>query len=457
MVRRLDAEGRAVGEPVTLFTENARLTRLSAAFIGQRLVVAWTGGAVTDDEVRVTVRARSIAPDGTLTRAIATHSGLLGDIGDVLEITPGADGGADLWVSASHCAAITSATYDDPPADPSERISPPRRSLMPQQPMHDAPGAPVRCGPFTLYRVCLDPRDDVRETLAVAPLARDLATRSGTRWAALVSTATGPSLAYIDAEALTVRGADGAALRPAAPTPRAQDLSLRAPAPDDPALVEAPVPPPDHTQGALERAALVAQTSRGELIAVADGRRVIHRRAVSGAWSVLARAPRGVAAISVLGGSSDWLIAREGQWSGAVRWSPLAPGGVAVEWPERSPVRVQPAAPQRFATTAPYVWDEDFARLWTRARTARAVFMRHENTAGAMAARPEAPGDPRMPGVIAVRNRLRNRWESVCGQLRARARQLARDGAGDDVNRGVQQLCELHADLQLGVPVNPAL
>ena len=83
--------------------------------------------------------------------------------------------------------------------------------------------------------------------------------------------------------------------------------------------------------------------------------------------------------------------------------------------------------------------------------------MAFEYTAGILAARPEAPTDPRMPAIVATRNRLRARWESACGPLQTRANTLARQGAGPDVLDAVRQLCDLHPDLQLGVPINPAL
>lgn len=456
VVQRLDAEGRALGAPVTLFTENARLTRVSAAWVGDRLLVAWTGGAVTDDEVRVTVRARSLSADGAPTRLVATHSGLLGDIGDTLEVTPEEGGGASLWVSGSHCAAETSA----PPAltapeDPSVNIEAPRRVLMPQQPMRDAPGAPVVCGPLSLHRVRLDARDEVLTRDAVAPLARDLAVRVGERWILAASGPEGVTLARgtLGAGGLTLRSLDGASLTPAAPTPRLQDLALRQRATAEPALVEAPVPPPDAAR--FDPAEIALLTAAGDVsVTVARGRRALHLLDAAGAARPFAVAPRSVTAVQALGGASPWLLSREGAWSGAVRWSPLvapADGAEPARWAVASPL---PTPPQ---SAPPPLWDEAFARLWTRARTARAVFMRHENSAGALAARPEAPTDPRMPAVIANRNRLRGRWESVCGQLRGRASQLARGGAGPDVMQGVNSLCEIHADLQLGVPVNPAL
>lgn len=455
VVQRLDADGRAQGAPVTLFTENARLTRLSAAWVGDRLLVAWTGGAVTDDEVRVTVRARALTAEGAPTRAVATHTGLLGDIGDTLVITPDEGGGASLWVSGSHCAAETSATPGlTLPDDPSANIEAPRRVLMPQQPMRDAPGLPVRCGPLSLFRVRLDARDEVLGRVELTPLARDLAARAGDRWVVAVSGPQGVTLARgaLQGERLALRALDGAEVTPAPPTPRMQDLSLRQRASEEPAIVEAPVPPPDASRFDPGQVALLA--AAGEVsLTVARGRRALHWIDGAGAPRALAVAPRAVTAIQALEGETPWLLAREGAWSGAVRWAPLAPpaGAEPTRWAPASPLPTAPAG------APPPLWDEAFARLWTRARAARAVFMRHENSAGALAARPEAPTDPRMPAIIANRTRLRGRWESVCGQLRGRAAQLARGGAGADVMQGVNSLCEIHADLQLGVPINPAL
>jgi hypothetical protein len=456
VVQRLDAEGRAQGAPVTLFTENARLTRLSAAWVGDRLLVAWTGGAVTDDEVRVTVRARSLSRDGAPTRLVATHSGLHGDIGDTLEVTPDEGGGASLWVSASHCAAETSAPPGlSPPEDPSLNIEAPRRVLMPQQAMRDAPGLPVRCGPLSLFRVRLDARDEVLGRDPLAPLARDLAARAGERWILAVNTPQGVTLARGTSgnDGFALRSLDGAAITPEVPAARMQDLALRQRASEETTIVEAPVPPPDAARFDPGEVALLAAAGDAS-ITVARGRRALHRLDAAGAARAFAVAPRSVTALQALDGATPWLLTREGAWSGAVRWSPLTPsadGAEPARWAVASPLSTPPPG------SPPPLWDEAFARLWTRARAARAVFMRHENSAGALAARPEAPTDPRMPAIIANRTRLRGRWESVCGQLRGRASQLARGGAGPDVMQGVNSLCEIHADLQLGVPINPAL
>jgi len=56
-----------------------------------------------------------------------------------------------------------------------------------------------------------------------------------------------------------------------------------------------------------------------------------------------------------------------------------------------------------------------------------------------------------------VRTNLRSRWESACAALRRRATVLARNGAGDALLQGVGPLCEIHADLVLGQPIDPSL
>ena len=171
--------------------------------------------------------------------------------------------------------------------------------------------------------------------------------------------------------------------------------------------------------------------------------------------AVLATSPLGFASVTLLPGAPAIALSREGVWSGPLRaWLLDRPAAAPIALPRAT---VVPVAPPRVPVTAPYVYDESFARLWVRARAARAVFMRHENTAGALAARPEAPTDPRMPGVLAQRLRLRGRWESACGGLQTRAAQLARRGAGASVTQGVQSLCEMHPDLVLGAPINQAL
>ena len=42
-------------------------------------------------------------------------------------------------------------------------------------------------------------------------------------------------------------------------------------------------------------------------------------------------------------------------------------------------------------------------------------------------------------------------------QLNARTRWLARQNVPGDFAQAARQVCEIHGDLQLGVPINPAL
>lgn len=450
MVQRLDGEGRPQGAPVTVFTENARLGLVRAAWVGDRLVVAWAGATVTDDEVRTTVRLRTISREGVPLRAFATHTGLTGDVGDALEIVPRDDGGLDLVLSAIACGSeVPAGEAISPPADPSAEIEAPRRVLMPQQAPRDAPGPPLGCGPLALHRIRLDANDRVLERRELSPLAADLAARAGDRW--LVRVPVGETAIFaagrLTGERLELRGPGGDSLEVHARTPRAQVLSLRRRPDEDPALAEHPLAPPEDDAVAL------LGIGTGGAVRVSRDRRVLRWHAEGGDEGViLARAVAPIAEVSVLDGASPWIVLREGIWSGPVRW--LTPAHRAPQpWPRTMPVSVSARPPP----PNPYVWDESFARLWVRARTARAIFMRHENSAGALAARPEAPTDPRMPAVIANRTRLRQRWETACGALQTRASQLARRGAGGEVTQAVQQLCEIHADLQLGVPINPAL
>ncbi|MDB4931439.1 MAG: hypothetical protein JWM10_3923, partial [Myxococcaceae bacterium] len=175
--------------------------------------------------------------------------------------------------------------------------------------------------------------------------------------------------------------------------------------------------------------------------------------------TVLATSPLGFASVTLLPGAPALALTREGVWSGPVRaWILDRPELATVALPRATVVPAPaPAAAPRPAITEPDDNDEAVARLWVRVRTARANVRRHENMAGALAARPEAPTDPRMPPILGQRARLRSRWESLCGGLTTRAAQLARRGVGPGVTQGAQSLCEMHPDLVLGQPINPAL
>ncbi len=467
----LDAQGAPAGPLRVLFHEHTRAARVAVTAIPDGYLVAWTGSAVTDDEVVGTVRLLRLDTTGAPRRAAALASGLFGDLGDGLHLQHRA-GQSVLAVVASRCAAREGeAPPADAPGDASALIEPPNRALMPQLPAREQPGPPIVCGPMALHRAV------VADT--VGPWAPPLALRghslAGSADGLVVvahtaSDSPGPAPGAL----VRVSGVDPG-VTPFAATPlpplgppayRAVDLSpRRRPPPDDPlpAPHEAPRPgpelgPPAEALTAPEALAVVGDA----LVAVAPGRRAVavFTRDGRSAWTHRTEAPViDLAALSL--GRSRWVLQREALWSGPVRALRLAdPGPSPAEpplLPRRTAVRVAPAPPGRYPLRAHYTWDETFARLWVHARTLRGQFMAYEYTAGILAARPTAPTDPRMPGIVATRNRLRSRWESACSPLQTRASALARQGAGAEILEAVRQLCDLHADLQLGVPINPAL
>jgi hypothetical protein len=418
VVQRLDAEGRPEGAPRVVFHENSRLTRVAVALDGRAAVIAWTGAVVTEDEVRETVRVLRLDGELSPTTPMALNAGLIGEVGDVLSLTAHADRSVTLRASGASCRSLPA---EPPPpvftADASAHVEAPNRSLMPQQPLREVDGPPVACEPDGIYESTFAPG-------APLPPMRRVAARS-----------EGP-----------------------APALRAPDLTPRVHPPPgfEPPLVEQPVAPPELTAAdpfAAPRA-LVSDTTHAAVIDHA-GRALAVRHGDRS--TVLATSAAGFASLTLLPGEPAIVLSREGVWSGPVRaWILDRPELTTLSLPRATPLPIAPPA-ARAPVTQPYVYDETFARLWVRARTARAVFMRHENTAGALAARPEAPTDPRMPGVLSQRARLRARWESVCGGLMTRAAQLARRGAGPAVSQGAQSLCEMHPDLVLGAPINPAL
>ncbi len=426
-VQRLDAEGRPTGPVRVVFHENARLTRLSLALTEQGAVLAWTGAQVTDDEVRGAVRVMRLRDDGAPATPMALNAGFVGETGAVLSLAPMPDHVLALRLSGRACASVPGAWPTLRTDDASARVETANRTLMPQQPLREVPGPEITCGPLTLFEATVGVEGPVGPLAAVAPLAWDADLRD----------------AYLAAP-------------PGAGTP--VDLTPRVrPAPDfEPRLVELPVAPPLPTADEAFTAPRVA-VSNGTATAAVDrsGHALVLRTA--GRARVLATSPVGFAELRVLPGTPSLLLSREGVWSGPLRaWSFDAPEVPTVELP-RAWVMAALIPPPRAPIPHPYVFDEPFARLWVRARTARAVFMRFENTAGSMAARPEAPTDPRMPPILAQRARLMMRWQNACGALGMRAALLARRGAGQPVLQGVESLCTFHPDLQLGVPINQAL
>ena len=476
VLQRLDAEGSPAGRPVPVFTENGRLFRVAVALEGESAVVAWTGATVTDDEVRGTVRALRVGPGGPMHQA-ASATGFSGDVGDALRVVhiPETPERTVVVFTGARCITRWTAPYPTVLAtDPSAQVENPARRPQPQEPPTEVPGPPIDCGPLALHAAELHPDDTFGPLASTEPLGSDALAVTPTRalasvGGALVAMHLAPAR---DFGRVSPWFAAQPSL-PAVPSPPPPDTEPRVHPADgvEPALTEHPVPAPApvpvatgvRTPAALDASpgtppgapVLVAVTGDHRAVAMvtptADGRdaTVSPLRVSGGPWLEAALLPDT---------HSPWVLARAGVWSGPVVL--LDPAAPVTEAPGMPP---PPEAPL----------DETFARLWVRVRTARAVFIRHENMAGALAARPEAPTDPRMPSVLATRARLRSRWESLCGQLQSRAQSLAHhgshpgmsqgvsqgvsQGASADLLGGVQQLCEIHQDLQLGVPVNPAL
>lgn len=474
----LDADGNAASPARTVFNENARLWRATLVREPDAWALAWTGATVTDDEVRGTVRAMRVRDDGTPTRPMAAATGFSGDPGDGLRLLR-VEHTTMLAFTGSRCVAREGEAPPPPSLndDPSSAIDPPTRSPQPQGPVHRAPGPPVECGPTALHLTELRANDAFGPLLPGPWMRSDAAAFTADAvYASLVRSPSTQVFARIPLRpgglGALVDAASGEAFALGAPPPphptSVENLTRPSPDAELPPRVHPiappPVPPEEPLAEALATPRALAATSDGRvLVAVTGDRRGLAMvRAGAAGASLLATTPslfHEVAALDA-GGAPTLALSREGVWSGPVRWFALpasgAPTTVALAEAHAAPPPPQMRA-TRYRTVTPLRYDPEFSRLFAQTRLLRAQFMRHENLAGMMAARPEAPTDPRMPGLIAVRNRLRSRWESSCGQLRARASTLARAGAGDDVLQGVQQLCEIHADLQLGVPVNPAL
>jgi len=466
----LDAQGAPSGPVRVLLHENTRAARVAITATPEGYMIAWTGSAVRDEELLGTVRLLPLDRTGAPLRTSGLASGLFGDLGDGLHLHPTPQGTV-LSVVASRCSALEGQPPpEDAPGDASALIEPPGRSLMPQQPLRERPGPPIVCGPMALHRTLV--------TTTVGPWAPPIALRGqsfaptpeGLVWVAQTAGSAMPAGVIVRATGIDPpRPALGSGPLPALGLrpPRPVDLTPRQrPAADAhaPPPHEAPQPPP--TLGAprdvLDAPEALAALD-DTLVALAPGRRAVALFARDGRamWTHRTEVPViDLAAVSF--GGTRWILQREALWSGPIRALRLpqeAPAEASEPplLPRLTAVRVAPSAPGRFPVRNPYTWDETFARLWVRARTLRGQFMAYEYMAGILASRPTAPTDPRMPAIVAARNRLRGRWESACGPLQNRASTLARQGAGGDILDGVRQLCEIHADLQLGVPINPAL
>jgi|GEM_PF-1230016 len=473
----LDGEGAPVGEARVLFSENSRLWRAAVAPEGDGWVVAWTGATVTDDEVRGTVRALRLGVGGAPARPMASATSWSGDVGDQLAVTRVGDVTAVVF-SGARCVALVEEAAPPPSInpDPSRDIDPPGRRPQPQAEPQRAPGPPIGCGPTSLHTGVLR-ADHALGPFVTGPwLTSDVATVE--RDVALIPVPSGAGVALARVAltgyrfgAITDAVTDGPLAAPTPPVvPPQSTENLRRPAADAEVLVhERPVPPPavptPETLGrflAAPRALRGAPSVRGAPAALitSDRRAVALMRGREA--TLLATTASLFYDAAVLPGAdgSHLVLTREGTWSGPLRFFVSGASGASQPAALAVTLAVPPppsARPPRYARRAPYVYDLDFARLFARTRMLRAVFMRHENIAGLLASRPQAPTDPRMPGVLAVRRNHRNRWEVACSALRRRAVALARGGAGDDVVQGVNQLCDIHGDLVLGQPVDPSL
>ncbi|MBK8694070.1 MAG: hypothetical protein IPN17_17745 [Deltaproteobacteria bacterium] len=159
----------------------------------------------------------------------------------------------------------------------------------------------------------------------------------------------------------------------------------------EPPLVEQPVAPPDLSAADPFSAprALVSDTVHAAAIDRAGRSLAVRDRERS---MVLATSAAGFASVTLLPGEPAIVLSREGVWSGPVRaWILGRPELTTLSLPRATMV---PAAPARAPVTQPYVYDETFARLWVRARTARAVFSATRTPqALAPARRPDRPSD----------------------------------------------------------------
>lgn len=467
MFLRLDGDGRPVGEPRMLFSENSRLGRVAVGLDRDGFVVAWTGAAVTDDEVRGTVRAMRLDAEGRSTRGVASSTGFFGDPGGWFAWTHDQGRAVLLWTGV-RCAAREGEPTPAPIIrDGSARVESPARPLMPQQAPREQPGPPIECTPLSLFRAELRADGAVTDLRARFPLASDAVSLTGsTLVAAAYTDPTRRELVRTGVSAADpVRALAGdRRVEPVAPPTREVSLALQQRPQDgvEPVLHEEPVAPMDRSAEAAERPRGVSAVGAAVVALAPDHQSIV--RVANDPPRVLATSAmlfqQAVLAPSGDDDTDPLLLTREGVWSGPVRaftWSAIAASPQPVALARVTATPTPPPTPPRIPVTQPYVYDEAFARLWVQAGTARAALMRYENMAAPMAARPDAPTNPSMPGIIARRTNLRFRWEGICVRLQQRASQLARQGAGSPLMQGVAPVCELHQDLQLGVPINPAL
>ncbi|MBI5517760.1 MAG: hypothetical protein HY909_28575 [Deltaproteobacteria bacterium] len=447
-VQALDANGAPTGRPVAVFRENARAGRVAVALTDRGAVVAWTGASVTDDEIRGTVRVRWL-DENLQPRGVATHSGFLGDLGDALFLTPRPDR-VRVYFAGSACTAQPG-TLSQPltSEDPSRFTEPPNRSLMNQNPPEEVQGPWIVCSPMSVQVVDVLPDGRVASRTEGPPLARGGFSLAGeTVFGVFGRTLAEAALGRWSGGAV-VPWTPGRALALAPEPAEALPLEQRHPREGDATVVLNPIPAPaESEEDALQRAAALSgvdPTGGPAVLAVvaSDHRAAAFSRAPAGAWTRLGGGPSAglLMDVRVLDGpGAPWVLTREGTWHGPLRWHDTA----------------LPAAPPA-APAAPLAVDPTYARLFCRARQLRAAVVRFEYTAGSLAAQPEAPTDPRMPGILGVRRRLLGNWSTACSHLTDRARVLLRQGGSPTLLTSAQQLCQPYPELVLGVPVNPAL
>lgn len=442
--QRIDPEGRPVGAVRVVARENQRLHRIDVLRRAgaEGYTVAWTGGAVRDGEVQGTARVVRVDGDGVPERPMATATGFLGDFGGFFRLVNATSGeGVTLAMAGWQCRAMAGEAQPvGRTDDPSERIERPDRRLMPQRALREVSGPPIECSALGLFTVEFQGDGRVGNVTPRARLRSVAGAISGHEAVVAVEGTTGVRRVSLEGAGVSDLGFHG----------RGIDYALRSRVEEEPVHLQAVQPEGEVVNGnAMERVRAprgVAVTSAGVVAVTTDHTAVV--RVSDGEARPLVRSAVGFTEVM---GEGEVMLTGEGDWNGPVRffWAPRV-------WAEAEVVTLDESQAHG-RNTERYFWDEGFAGAWVRARYARAVFLRYENMAGAMAARPEAVTDPRMPGIVSRRNQLRGRWESACGALRTRAGQLVRHGAGRELNAAVGSLCQLNADLQLGVPVNQAL
>jgi hypothetical protein len=439
MIQRLDPAGAPIGRPVLIFAENARSYRVAVARDTQGWLLAWTGARTREGEVRGTVRAARISPDGALVdRVIETD--FSGPTGDGLRVIPARDGlRARLAWSGERCRETPERPAFAPPAtDPSAAIETGPRFVIPQGPSHEHPGPVITCDGIALHTTALRAEGGFAPFVSGPPLARDGLALDGGELLFSARPARGTAAlqrASIDAQGRLQGLRTIASAGPIDPgmlaSPAGSEADASGPSPSR----VAPPALPDALQVLRAPVALDAATGPGGATVIA-GLSPTHRRVVlarpdgpSDARASAFLAPVEPAhEVGLLGdpGAEPWLFVRVG----------IALGGPLVF------TALDGSAP---AETA-WVGDERLRVHLLRARAARAAFTDFEHTFGPVSARADAASNPSMPGLLSSWRRLRARWTDACDALQARSRFLVRRGLDRDLETLARQQCELPAE-----------